>query len=278
MKKNILLFGLFVVSTAISCNTNSDSEMINELTHASMNRAASIGNSSDLIYNNPNPISLNFTAASKKALNTPIDELTSLQEVQILYFRDREIGFNAILPVAVSYKAGFTPARGVVLGKAYYFPYKTNPNPNNFLATVGNVEVKLLPTGNDPQYVLTGEMNGCSLIVTKSPNESNFRVWHFPSPDSYKTAYNEFKKKFKGQIYGEIKYADYGGDVSKGEIDGVNYLYYNNSINKWELTCIPTKRIIEINPQKLALWMGNWAGKSNVPRFKRILNFVQPIE
>ncbi|CAA7386901.1 hypothetical protein [Chryseobacterium fistulae] len=121
-------------------------------------------------------------------------------------------------------------------------------------------------------------MNGCSLIVTKSPNENNFRVWHFPSPDSYKTAYKEFKKKFKGQIYRKIKYSDYGGDASKGEIDGVNYLYYNNSINKWELTCIPTKRIIETNPQKLALWIGNWTGKSNVPRFKRILNFLQPIE
>ncbi|CAA7386900.1 hypothetical protein [Chryseobacterium fistulae] len=144
MKKNIILFGLFVVSTAMSCNPNSDSEMINELTNSSMNRAASVDNSADLIYNNPNPISLNFIAASRKALNTPVDELTSLQEVQILYFRDIEMGFNAILPVAVSYKPGFIPARGIILGKAYYFPYKTNPNPNNFLATVGNVEVKLL--------------------------------------------------------------------------------------------------------------------------------------
>ncbi|RNA62513.1 hypothetical protein D1631_11495 [Chryseobacterium nematophagum] len=241
-----------------------------------MDKNKNVKNDQDLIWDNPHPISLNFKVASEKALAIPIMSLTSLQDVQILYFRD--LPFNAILPVA-RFKHGFTPAKGIHLGKAYYFPYLTPPDPSNFWGTVGNVEVKISPSSNDPQYVLTGEMNGCALIVTKPEGDDvTFRVWHFPSPDSHKTAYEEFKKKFKGQIYGEIKYSDYGGDELKGDIDAVNYLYYNPHTGLWELSCIPIRRIIERDPAKLALWNGNWIGTSEVPRFKKDLNFFHPIE
>lgn len=229
----------------------------------------------DLIYANPEPISLNFDVASNKALAVPIQGLTSGQEVMILCFTD--IPFDAILPFGAKYKPGFTPKKGIYLGKAYYFPYKTKPNSSNFRGTVGNVDVPLSPSASEPHYVLTGEMNGCSLIVTKKTNETKFSVWHFPSPDSYKNEYAAFKKQFKNEIYGEIKYSNYGGNVSNGEIDGVNYLYCN-SANKWELSCIPVKRVVTTDPEKLKLWKGNWVEKSTVPRFKKVIDFSKPIE
>ncbi|ASK29459.1 hypothetical protein CEY12_04785 [Chryseobacterium sp. T16E-39] len=230
----------------------------------------------DLIWVNPDPISLNFDVASKKALAVPVKELTSGQQVMILRFTD--IPFDAILPFGGAYKPDFKPQNGITLGKAYYFPYKTGPNASNFRGTVGNVDIPVSPSANDPHYVLTGEMNGCSLIVTKKTNETKCTVWHFPSPDSYKKEYDAFKKQFKNEIYGEIRYANYGGNVLKGEIDGVNYLYYNNASKKWQLSCIPISRVVTTDPQKLKLWNGNWVEKSSVPRFKKDIDFSKPIE
>ncbi|SFM97862.1 hypothetical protein SAMN05421594_0054 [Chryseobacterium oleae] len=232
--------------------------------------------SKDVIWENPHPISLNFKTASEKALASVVTGIVSNSDnTQILWFRD--LPFDAILPVK-PFKKDFTPEKSFILGKVYFFPYKTPPRSDDFRGSIGNVDMQVSPLSTDPEYVLTGEMNGCSIIITKETADSkSFTAWHFPSPDSYKKVYEQFLEKYKGKIYGEIKYSDYGG-TKDGETDGVNYLFYNRSRSLWELSCIPVKRVVKLDPADLKKWNGNWVEKSSVPRKKRDLNFSKPIK
>lgn len=246
----------------------------------------------DLIWKHPHAISLNFKQVLKKAngQNKPVYTLPSKSELQIVEFDD--LGFSGI--VESKYKGLFDDYLGYKrtnLGLVYFFPYHSG-TPNDDFSNVGRLEnIALYPTLNEPQYVITGEMNGCAIIITKEPGAGTFTAWHFQSPGylQNREKLRNFLKQYRDQVYSYICFSDYGGanngngyDIS--EIEGFNYLFFNRKNNQngnnwaagtWELRCIPLKRISKY--PLVNNWIGQFVDFSSKDRFIRPIDFNNPI-
>lgn len=101
---------------------------------------------------------------------------------------------------------------------AYWCPYITG------YEEIGFVDIpKENPAYN---FVFTGLMNGCSLVVTDSPDDAtgHYRVYHnqHPTDDRVNRLITD-----RGQTeHGRIDFADYGSAHSEFDVNGFNFLYY----------------------------------------------------
>jgi len=117
---------------------------------------------------------------------------------------------------------------------AYYIPYhnerpQKDDKPEEIL---GYVDFH----ATDPvtPYVITGQMNGCHLIVSASPYKGYLRAWHYQSPGS-KPVFTKYNFPFK--VYAWITDADYAGTRLGVDVCGFNYLQFNRG--KWWVVSQP---------------------------------------
>jgi hypothetical protein len=66
-------------------------------------------------------------------------------------------------------------------------------------------------------YVVTGQMNGCHLIVSASPHAGFLRAWHYQSP-----------RNFPFKVYAWLTDRDYAGTRQGVDVCGFNYLQFDN--------------------------------------------------
>lgn len=163
----------------------------------------------------------------------------------------------------------------------YYFPYKTNhikiqdnTEDSKLKPTVKKIESEMgyvdIPKISPPyDFVFTGQMNGCDLIVSESPYNNHYRVWHYQSPgDNPVYTYDNFPLK----VYAWISSNSYAGDVKNDEVSAFNFLYYDKSQKLWVVYSQPQKYRV-VND---LVWKSFLAEKSSKENF--LLPIKNPIE
>lgn len=128
---------------------------------------------------------------------------------------------------------------------AYYFPYLSGPVGPSATGGdhgMGYVDVPMHPGPNDPQFVITGAMNGCSMVVTQSEVAGHLRIYHYQSPDTNNlyvpTEHGGQGEPFPRPVVAWTTYADYGVTPSDGQnINGFNFMHYENG--QWQLYSKP---------------------------------------
>ncbi|MDR6546294.1 hypothetical protein J2810_002350 [Chryseobacterium rhizosphaerae] len=247
----------------------------------------------DLIWNHPKAISLNFREALRKTegKKNPSYMLPQKTDLQIVEFDD--LDFSG---VTVSQNVGLLKRyfgyKRINLGPVYFFPYISG-TPKDDFSNVGRLEnIPLYPTLAEPQYVITGEMNGCAIIITKKDGAKTFTAWHFQSPDSVnnREKLRAFLKEYRNEIYSYLCFSDYASEnndetYNEKEREGFNYLFFNRKnhgdgndwvAGTWELRCIPLIRTLN-NPKQDDPWVGDLISFSTKNKFTRPIDFNQPL-
>ena len=123
--------------------------------------------------------------------------------------------------------------------QGYFFPYLSPPGGplqvTNRLWDIRHMGWVDVPRQNPARnFVFTGMMNGCALVITDSPlGNTHFRVYHYPNVSSY--------PRFKTQLRWEgarrrhvWTVEEYGANNAP---DAFNFLHYHQ--NEWYLYCQP---------------------------------------
>ncbi|PWN72321.1 hypothetical protein C1631_006905 [Chryseobacterium phosphatilyticum] len=246
----------------------------------------------DLIWLHPKAISLSFKEVLKKVNgdDNPSYMIPSKSDLQIVELGD--LGFSGItVKNELSLFERYFGYKRTNLGPVYFFPYYGGVPADDF-SNVGRLgNIPLCPNLAEPQYVITGEMQGCAIIITKEAGASTFTAWHFQSPGSgnNRDKLREFLKLHRNEIYSYLCFSDYRGpyngkEYDITEIEGFNYLFFNRKNNQneggwaagtWELRCIPLKRIPKYPFVKG--WGGFFVDFSSKGRFIRPIDFNHPI-
>lgn len=146
----------------------------------------------------------------------------------------------------------------------YWAPYIRLGKQIEHFSEIGFVDVpKKYP---EHEFVFTGNMCGCHLVITDSPahGDNYFRVWHYQSPaDNTIFTPNAWKDRFKnvGQGFPATKiyywlsdieypglpknswYGQYG--FGKDRIFGFNFLRYHREKEDWWIYALPLRQVEE---------------------------------
>jgi hypothetical protein len=146
---------------------------------------------------------------------------------------------------------------------AYYIPYFNNrpqrgDKPENVIGYVDfHADNPVCP------YIITGQMNGCHLIVSASPFKGYLRAWHYQSPGSNPVF---TPQNFPFKVYAWLTADDYAGTRHGKDVCGFNFLCYYNG---WRLVSQPQS----IGPQTMDQTWGSYiAAASTEQLFSRQLN------
>jgi hypothetical protein len=155
----------------------------------------------------------------------------------------------------------------------YYFPYK-NGKVDNY-EDMGYVDI---PKINPPyHFAFTGQMNGCHLVVSESPIEKHYRVWHYQSPG--KTP-KFTRDNFQYKVYAWLTSEHYQGEETN-DVAAFNFLYYSKSASQWFICSQPHRVIFGPNNainNEWSTWgsyMVEWSNRLNTKIGK---SFVLDIE
>jgi hypothetical protein len=122
----------------------------------------------------------------------------------------------------------------------YYFPYLSPPAAAESIrkgwgiADMGQVDFPR----TDPAYdfIFTGAMNGCAIVITESPQgDGHYRIYHYPNVSTYP----QFKP---ARLWPHTRLyvwtaEDYGGEGI--DADAWNFLHYDRQARSWYLYCQP---------------------------------------
>lgn len=139
--------------------------------------------------------------------------------------------------------------------QGYWFPYKV-PTTEQMTAAkkaggggppkvMGYVDFEK----KNPKYpfVFTGSMQGCHIVVTRSPQKPNthFRAYHYASPGNYRgqagdMAYLLWPASVGGQVCAWLDDSQYGADPKNDAVDAFNFLHYSGG--QWRIYTQKQKR------------------------------------
>ncbi|MCT4234942.1 hypothetical protein HZP42_00940 [Elizabethkingia anophelis] len=246
----------------------------------------------DIIWNYPHPINLDYAMAAKLIFGDSFDRSlilkSGIRNIVLVHFK--KIDIHALIMNDQQLQLiDINDLEITILGKAYYFPYNPTESLGNeniiedLNKSIGHIEVPISPSITDPQYIVTGAMNGCAIIITKEVGEETFKVWHFQSPTIHMKLLINFLDIYISRIHEILFVKDYAAPGSLGIIGNEtghvcadNYLYYDIKKEKWILKCIPLRYIEDYHDSNV-IWKGIKYTFSKIKKHEKEIDFSKSL-
>jgi hypothetical protein len=129
--------------------------------------------------------------------------------------------------------------------QAYFFPYLSPPGGAADVSrgTWGITDMGFVDVPRrDPEYdfVFTGMMNGCALVIADSPlGSTHFRIFHYPNVSSFPRFMDVMSwcGKLRRMVWTVQEYG------SAQDPNAFNFLHYDRDQEKWYLCCQPQTQV-----------------------------------